>query len=309
MAEELAQLLATGERAAFHGRPADGAGPLEQAMTLASARGLRAESAAARWLAGVCHGAAGAYGTALVRLAPLTGDGDVPRWDPPERAEEERLFASLAGATAASLQRQLGRHEVARAFDSYALTLATSSPEAAFDAHLGLAADAVGLADPDWARRSWNEASALVAERAEWWRQHVRLDWVAAEIALLEEDPPRALASATAALAVAERSGAPRHVAKSLLFIGVSQVQDGQDEVAQATLRRTSVLAESLGALPLLWPSRAMLATLVADQDLALAADLVASARTAVLAIAGDLPERLRPGWLARPDVAGLLEA
>jgi hypothetical protein len=141
-----------------------------------------------------------------------------------------------------------------------------------------------------------------------WWRLGVRVGWVRAEVAPLDERPEAAVAAAHDAVELAEHSGAPRHVAKGLLFLGVSQVQTGSAEAA-ATLRRAATLAESLGALPLVWPSRAVLGALLAADHPQDSAQALASARRAVTAIAADLPEDLRGPWLARPDVEALLEA
>jgi hypothetical protein len=130
---------------------------------------------------------------------------------------------------------------------------------------------------------------------------------VRAEISLLEGQPAAAVRAAQAALALSERSGAPRHTAKSLLFLGVSQLQEGLLPEGASALRRAGQLAEGLGALPLVWPSRAMLGALVADTDPGESARAFASARSAVLALAEDLSEELRAQWLARPDITGLL--
>src|SRR5207245_5784222 len=105
VAADLPTLLASGEQAAFHGKPATAVGVLEQAVVLAQSQGLVTEMAAAAWLLGVSLGAGGRYGAALTVLSPLveSGSGDgVPA--------ERRLFAALAGSTIASIQRQLGRH-------------------------------------------------------------------------------------------------------------------------------------------------------------------------------------------------------
>lgn len=299
MDEELTELLATGERAAFHGRPAAGVAPLQRAVELAHAQGRDAEATAAAWLLGVCLGAAGRYGAATAVLEPLANANSAE----PER----RLFSSLAAATLASVYRQLGRHADGRAIDTRALELAEDAEEARFDALLGLAADAVGLGEPDTAEHALSEATALAAVRADWWRQRVRLDWVRAEIALLREHPADAVARAAAAVTLAETSGAPRHVAKGLLFGGVAHVQNGDVDEAVAMLRRAATLAESLGAVPLVWPARAVLGALVASSNPAESAAALASARTIVRQIGEDLPAPLAQDWLSRPDIESLL--
>ena len=300
MAEDLAGLLAAGERAAFHGRPANGIASLESAFEQARAEGRAAEAAASAWLLGVCLGAVGKFGTALSVLNPLA------MVDAPTSAEQ-RLFAALAAATSAGVHRQLGQHEQARSLDERALSLSDGGAEASFDSTLGLAADLLGLDDAVSAASYLEQAAGLAANRAEWWRQRIELAWVKAEVALATGDPAAAAATLTPAIASAEVSGAPRYVAKSLLFLGVSQVQGGDLDEATATLRRAATLAESLGVLPLLWPARALLGALVEATSAAESAKSLAAARGAVIAIADDLPEDLRTAWLDREDVAALL--
>lgn len=299
MSEELADLLAAGERAAFHGRPDAGVGPLARAVETAAQAGLEAEAAGASWLLGVCLGAAGRYARALEVLDPLVDAEGTPA---------TRVISCLAASTVASIHRQLGRHAVAQEYDQIALRASGDTAEGRFDAVLGLAADAVGLGDAGTATARLDEAAALLGDRADWWRQRVRLCWVRAEVALLTGDPQAAAAAAHDAIDLAERSGAPRHVAKGLLFLGVAQVQAGAAHDAALTLRRGALLAESLGALPLQWPVRAVLGALVADTDPTESGRCLAAARTAVDAIAAELPPDLRAEWLARADVAALRE-
>ncbi len=300
---DLPTLLASGERATFHGNPAAAVGALEQAVELAQATALFAEAAAAGWLLGVALGAAGRYGQALTVLAPLVEAGSAEAV-----GAEQRLFGSLAGSTIASIQRQLGRHAVAREADLAALSLTTGSGEAAFDALLGLASDAIGLDEGDEAAGRLQQAErALPGRGDEWWRQLVRLDWTRAELALLEGSPEDAAVHASAAVQRAENGRAPRHVAKGLLLLGIAQVSGGLAEAA-TTLRRSATFAESLGVLPLVWPARALLGALVAEDDRLESDRSLAAARSAVLAIAGDLPPGVRADWLGRPDIAALLE-
>lgn len=300
---DLPTLLASGEHAAFHGKPAAAVGALEQAVVLAQSNGLAAEMAAAAWLLGVALGAGGRYGGALTVLAPLVeaGSGEAAR-------PESRLFASLASSTIASIQRQLGRHAIARESDLQALDLTDGAGEAAFDALLGLTSDAVGLDESDEAVGRLAQAeAALPGQGDEWWRQRVRLGWARAEVAMLEGRAEDAEQHAAEAVQRAENSRAPRHVAKGLLLLGLSQVSQGSDEAA-VSLRRSATFAESLGCLPLVWPSRALLGALIAEQDAAESAKSLAAARSAVLAIAGDLPPGVRAEWLGRPDITALLE-
>jgi tetratricopeptide (TPR) repeat protein len=300
--DPLVGLLGAGERAAFHAAPATGVPPLTRAVELARGRGQSTEAAAAGWLLGVCLAAAGRYGEAL---EVLEGVAAADAHD----AAERHVVAALAGATQASVHRQLGRHAAARAYDQQALARTDGTGEAGFDAVLGLAADAVGLGDTAAAAAELARAEALTRDRPEWWRQRVRLGWVAAEHALATGLPDLALTAATSALELAERSGAPRHVAKSLLFVGVGQIETGRPDQAATTLRRAALLAESLGALPLVWPARAVLGTLLAGSRPAVSTRCLAAARAAVADIAAGLPPQLRAEWLARPDVAPLVRS
>ena len=305
---DLASLLASGEHAAFHGKPAAAVGVLEQAVVLAQSQGRGAEMAAAGWLLGVALAAGGRYGGALTVLAPLVEAGRAS-----DAAAERRLFGALSAATIASVHRQLGRHAVARASDLEALALSDGTGEAAFDAVVGLASDAVGLDEPDEASARLEQARALVPGRSdEWWRQRVRLGWAEAEVQLLDGQVDDAVDTALQAVERAEQARAPRHVAKGLLILGIAQVSGGTasdavDGDAATTLRRAATLAESLGTVPLIWPARALLGALVSDDDPTESARSLAAARSAVLTLAGDLPPGVRAEWLARPDIAALL--
>lgn len=299
--EDLGQLLAEGERAAFHGPPAKAVDALSRAIELAHGSGNTDASTAALWLMGVALGACGRYGSALTTLTPVLDSGEA------SASASARLFGALAGASLGSVHRQLGRHADARGFDERGLALTDGTGEAAFACLLGLAADAVGLNDATTAHKQSDAAEALLPDRpTEWWRQRVRLEWVRAEIALLDEDPEAAVDAAEAAVERAERARAPRHVAKSLLFQGVAQIQSA-DLAGAAALRRAATLAEGLGALPLVWPSRALLGALLADSEPAESAASLGAARSAVLTIAGDLPDLLREEFLARDEIAALL--
>lgn len=303
MNSDLATLLASGERAVFHGPPTAAVADLEQAVVVAQREGRLAEVTAAAWLLGVALSAAGRYGGALRVLLPLVDAGEHD-----DSAPETRLFAALAAATAASVQRGLGRHRQAQDLDQRALTLSDGQDDAVFDASLGLTSDAVGLGDLEAARDHLASAEAVLAGHDdEWWRQRVRFDWARAEVAMLADEPQEAIAAATASVERAEGARAPRHVAKGLLFQGVAELQSGSAEAA-ATLRRAATLAEGLAALPLVWQARALLGALLAGSAPEEGARSLATARSAVLTIAGDLPADLREEWLARPNVSALLE-
>lgn len=297
---DLAGLLAAGERAAFHGRPASGVAALESAFEQARAEGKGAEATAAAWLLGVCLEAVGKFGGSLAVLEPLVaaGTSEVP---------ERRLFAALAASTSATIRRQLGQQPDARQLDEAALAYGDGAPEAVFEATVGLAADAVAGDDATTASHMLEQARAIADGRSDWWQQRVRLAWVDAEVSLLVGDPGRAGEVLHDAVQLAEGSGAPRHVARTLLLMGVAQVQAGDLSSAETTLRRSATLAESLGALPTLWPARALLGALLEQSSPAESAKSLAAARSGVISIADDLPDELRGVWLDRPDVAALL--
>lgn len=297
---DLAELLAAGERAAFHGRPASGVAALELAFEQARSEGKGAEATAAAWLLGVCLEGAGRFGGALAVLEPLVaaGTSEVP---------ERRLFAALAATTTAAVRRQLGLLADARQLDEAALAYGDGAPEAVFEATVGLAADAVAADDAPAAAHLLERARAIAEGHNDWWQQRVRLAWTEAEVALVLGEPERAAGLLHAAVQLAEDSGAPRHVARTLLLLGVAQVQAGDLGEAESTLRRSATLAESLGALPTLWPARALLGTLLEATSPAESAKSLAAARSGVISIADDLPDGLRDVWLDRPDVAALL--
>jgi hypothetical protein len=301
----LAVLLAKGERAVFHGPPASAVGPLEEAVQLATEAGRFTETMAAGWLLGVAQAATGRYGTALGTLAQVME----PMRSAQVVAPELLLFGALAAATAASVHRQLGRHDTAWEFDAqglFAVEGVAGLDEAVFDCRLGLASDAVGLGELEIARTEFAVASELAEGRGDWWRQRVRLDWLAAEIALLAEDPVTALDAAREAVDLAELSKAPRHIAKGLLFVGVAQIQAGAPEMT-ATLWRAATLADQLGAAPLIWRARSLLGAVLIEDDPATSARSLQAARSAVLGIAADLTTEIRDDWLLRPDIEALL--
>jgi hypothetical protein len=303
---DLASLLASGERAAFHGPPGAAVSDLERAVGVAQRDGRRAEVAAAAWLLGVALSASGRYGGGLRVLIPLVEAGEGADVD--ELAAEIRLFASLAASTAASVHRGLGRHEAATELDLRGLALTDGPGEATFDSLLGLASDAVGAGLLAEAQERLTQSEAVLEQHGgDWWRQRVRLGWTRAEVALLEERPHDAILAAAGAVSGAEAARAPRHVAKGLLFQGVAELQSGSDD-AIATLRRAAGLAEGLAALPLVWQARALIGALLGGEESSEGARSLATARSAVLTIAGDLPQDLRDEWLARPNVSALLE-
>jgi hypothetical protein len=292
---QLDKTLNEGERTAVHGSPVRAAELLTAAVEEAAEGGDRAAALRARWLLGVAELGAGRCAAALRVLHAAWSE-----------AKATPLAVNLAGSLAEAY-RQLGDHATARTWDQRALDLAEG--EAIVWPLLGLAADAVGTGDAGEAGRRLAAAEPLAADAG--WQVEVRAGWVAAELALLEARPADAAAAAAAALARAERAGAAPYVARSLLFQGGAMAQAGAPEAeASATLARAASLAELLGALPVAWPARALLGALLARSGRpGEAAGELAAARAWLDAVAAGLDEETRPGWLAQPAVAALLQA
>lgn len=246
-----------------------------------------------RWLAAVALGGQGRYARAAALLTGLLGDPDP-------------VLAALAGSTMASHLRQLGGHGRARTHDAEAarrLTAATSDglderrgggdpqggnhphggddndphgsgdPDgidrrgALVDVLLGLAADAIGLGRPSVADRLHGAAVRAAAEHGAW-RVTVRIEWVAAELALATGRPAAAVPHAERALALATAEGGTRHTAKSTMVLGAALAAQGTPDGrsrAEALLTDAVTLSLTRGMFPLVWPCALLLADLAPD--------------------------------------------
>jgi hypothetical protein len=201
----------------------------------------------AGWLRGVALLATGRYEAAERALEP---------WLPARAAVGEAgRFRSLAASAYASGLRQRGRYDDAAGYDGLALAAAGDDPECRSDALVGLTADAIGRADAAGAADRLAELDKLPDVG---WRAAVRRQWVSCELALLTDRRSDAVAAGRAALRHAEWAQAPRHIAKSLLFLGVSVREvargGGVDAIffaAVGILRRGERVAASVGAVPL----------------------------------------------------------
>ncbi|HEY3502222.1 MAG TPA: hypothetical protein VGN37_05450 [Actinocatenispora sp.] len=219
------------ERALWFGRPARASALL----------GAHPDTPRTAWLRTVALLAAGRYDDAADTPAPA-GTG---RWP------------ALLGAALASVARQRGRYAEAARLDAGALAVAGADAEARADALVGLTADAVGGADPDTAAVRLAELDTVVGTAG--WRAGVRRGWVACELALLTDRPADAAAAARDAVRRAELAQAPRHIAKSLLFYGVSMREVARRQAvvplfrsAAVILGRAERLAAAVEAFPLL---------------------------------------------------------
>jgi hypothetical protein len=299
--DDLSGLLHSGERAVFHGAPANAVESLHAAVRLAGEAGRAAEATAATWLIGVADTSCGHYGSALQQLLPLLARAEVGD-EPGPTPAEDIFFGALAAATIAGIHRAVGAHDLAADYDGRGLAVATPGGEAAFECLLGLSADAVGR-DERARAVEWLQSAELLAEPHgdEWWRQLVRLDWGRCEVELLLGDGDEALRHARAAVQRAEEARSPGYVAKGLLFQAVALLQTGAD--AAPTLRRAVVLAEGVAAAPVLWQAQAVLGALLLDDDPAAGEALLASARDVVDCIADELPPDLQRRWRARPNI------
>lgn len=230
-----------------------------------------------QWINAVCQLSIGDYRKALTVLKALVPvepvEGDV---------EKSKLseIEGLASAAIASGLRQLGEHGQALHYDSLACA---GTGSAQVDGRIGLAADFVGLG------QSVRAATALAEARQalDGWRDRVRYHWVNAEIALLTDETRTAISYAEAATEDAVDS--PRHLAKSLLFLGVAK-NTYEKLLGDEQLIESVGISDSLQLRPLLWPAVRVL------EDRADPAQ-IAKANEALSFIADRIPSGLGSHW------------
>ena len=205
------------------------------------------------WLRAVGAGGQGRYGSARNDLTTLL-----------RSAPADRL-ASLAHSTQASFLRQLGWHRLARGWDGRALALAGADPEAAADALIGLAADALGVGRLAAAATLLSRAEPIVA-RAPQHRLLVRRAWVAAELAMVAGDGAAAVRNAEAAVELAARPVdglvSARHCAKSDVVLAAALCSAGAVDRARTVGDVTLELTGRLGLVPLRWAVACLLVDL-----------------------------------------------
>lgn len=208
-----------------------------------------------RWCRAVALGGQGRYAQARAELDAL------------RRANERPAVVSLAASTQASLLRQLGFHALASGYDGAALAAVGATPagdrvgdplrhEARCDALTGLAADALGCGRLALGHRLLARCARYLGEVAEpdlLWRQHVRLDWVTAEIALASGDFATATAHATAAVERSADHPSVRHRIKSALLFAAAATGRPGPELALETAERVLEDSGTHGLLPLRW--------------------------------------------------------
>lgn len=209
-----------------------------------------------RWHRAVGDGATGRYAAAFTGARSLRHCSDT-------------AVRSLAWSLEASLLRQLGRHASASVADGRALTTIGLGPhhsprsvDAVTDALVGLAADSIGPMRL--------ERAAVLLERARaarrpgsggadgFDRSAIRINWVAAEIAMAGGDGSAAVLFATAAVEQAAATSSARHRLKSDLVLAAAHLVSGH--AARARTLSVDVLdeCENHGFLPLAWAAAAV---------------------------------------------------
>lgn len=199
------------------------------------------------WLRAVAAGGQGRYGSAYSDLALLRRRVPADRW------------SSLAHSTHASFLRQLGWHTRARRWDGRALALARADPEAATDALVGLAADALGVGRFAASAALLSRADTVVAaaqlppQVAH--RLAVRRCWVGAELAMFSGDGRTAVGLAERGVELARASGgaSARHRVKSDVVLAAALCSAGVIDKARVIGEAALDDAVRLGLIPLRW--------------------------------------------------------
>ncbi|MGV9409082.1 hypothetical protein ACWDOP_04130 [Nocardia sp. NPDC003693] len=257
-----------------------GADPGRAAAGLPSAGG-----ATESWLRAVALGGVGHYAAARTELRRAA------------RGTADPVLRSLAHSTEGSLLRQLGWHARAAVADGRAAALVLPAAPAAgsvriaensdsaraqaiCDALTGLAADALGTARPALAARLLNRCHHFLGGAAgaadPYWRQRIRLHWVAAETALCapgsgliatpgpsgfvpgpmgaaDRSGDPALAHAEAALALAEAAPSVRHRVKSRLLVAAASAASGDLDRSRRLAAEVATATREFELLPLRW--------------------------------------------------------
>jgi hypothetical protein len=146
------------------------------------------------------------------------------------------------------------------------LALAGTDPEAAADALIGLAADALGVGRLAAAATLLSRAEPIVAEAPQY-RLLVRRAWVAAELAMVAGDGAAAVRNAEVAVELAattvDGSVSARHCAKSDVVLAAALCSAGAVDRARTVGEVTLELTGRLGLVPLRWAVACLLVDLV----------------------------------------------
>lgn len=199
-----------------------------------------------RWLRAVAAGGQGRYGCALTELDAIL------------RARYSGPLLSLAHSTRASFLRQLGGHARARAADGRALAHCGEDHEAAADALVGLAADALGLGRFGVSARLLDRARAV--DTPDNSRQRIRLEWVSAELAMVQGDGAAAVEHARRGVATAAGHRSTRHAVKSDVVLAAALCSAGEFDAAREVADAALLASEKSGLVPLRWALACVLA-------------------------------------------------
>ncbi len=193
------------------------------------------------WLRAVAAGGQGRYGSALADLARLT------------RADGGGPFVSLAHSTRASFLRQLGWHSRAAGWDGRALAVAGPDVEAASDALIGLAADALGTGRFGTSARLLERAGERCGDAGPTIRVSVRLEWVSAELAMASGNGAAAVGHAERAAVLAAALGSARHIVKTDVILAAALCSAGMIDRSRLVADAALDSAERLDLIPLRW--------------------------------------------------------
>ncbi|ALI25467.1 hypothetical protein XA26_16200 [Mycolicibacterium fortuitum] len=205
-----------------------------------------ASTAHERWLRAVAAGGQGRYACALTELETVL------------RSEPSGPLVSLAHSTRASFLRQLGGHAPARGADGQAWAHSGGDDEAAADALVGLAADALGMGRFGVSARLLDRARAIGSGTHT--RQHIRLAWVSAELAMVQGHGVEAVEHARRGAAAAAGHPSTRHAVKSDVVLAAALCSAGQIDAARQVADATLLAAEKAGLVPLRWALACVLA-------------------------------------------------
>ncbi|BBX18405.1 hypothetical protein CRI77_16910 [Mycolicibacterium duvalii] len=211
-----------------------------------------AHSAGEHWLRAVAAAGQGRYASALTDLDCLL------------RATAEGPLASLAHSTRASFLRQLGWHDTARGYDGRGWALSGGAGEAAADALIGLAADALGVGRFAASARALARAADVICT-ADAPRPAVRLAWVSAELSMVRGDGVGAVTFAQQAVGRAEALGSTRHAVKSAVVLAAAHCSAGDLEASRRVAEAALAATEESGLVPLRWAVASLLADIGSD--------------------------------------------
>jgi hypothetical protein len=139
------------------------------------------------------------------------------------------------------------------------MALAGRDPEAAADALIGVAADALGVGRFSASATALRRAGEAIGSAPP--RLPVRLAWVSAELAMAGGDGAAAVGHAERAVELAATLGAVRHVVKSNVILAAALCSAGKIDASRRVADAALEVAGQQGMIPLRWA----LASLLAD--------------------------------------------